>query len=107
VNSENAKELQGLMNRALQATADLAQLKCNAVMNRRKERVSFIFANEEQAQMIRAKEPWKNLTEKDFTQARLIKQERFKVKLMDVSKDLNRQSSQRGGGCIEIFESSP
>lgn len=38
VNSENAKELQELMNRALQATEDLAQAKCKAVMSRRKER---------------------------------------------------------------------
>jgi hypothetical protein len=87
VNSENAKELQDLMNRALQATADLTQAKCSAVTNRRKERVGFIFASEEQAQMVRSKEPWKNLMEQDFSQARLIKQERFKVKLTGVDKD--------------------
>ena len=86
VDVENARELQGLMNRALQATSDLSQAKCNAVMNRRKERVGFVFATEHQAQMIREKEPWKNLVEKDFTQARLIRQERFKVKLVDVDK---------------------
>ena len=86
VNEENAKELQELMNKALQKTPDLAQTKCTAVMSRRKERVSFVFANEEQACMIREKEPWKNTTEKDFNQARQIKQERFKVKLMNVDK---------------------
>ena len=72
------------MNRALQATAELTQTKCNAVIGRRRERVGFIFANEEQAEIVRNKEPWKNLTEKDFTQAKPIKQEKFKVKLTGV-----------------------
>jgi hypothetical protein len=57
-------------------------------MSRRQERISFVFANEEQARIIRDKEPWKNIIEKDFSQARLIKQERFKVKLMNVDKHL-------------------
>jgi hypothetical protein len=87
VNCENAKELQDLMNRALQATEGLAQAKCSAVTNRRKERIGFVFANEEQAQMVRSKEPWQNLTEQGFNLARLIKQERFKVKLTGVDKD--------------------
>ena len=86
VNEETAQELQALMNRALRATAELTQTKCNAVIGRRRERVGFIFANEEQAEIVRNKEPWKNLTEKDFTQAKLIKQEKFKVKLTGVDK---------------------
>jgi uncharacterized protein YoxC len=88
VSGENAKELQELMNMALQATTDLTQVKCTAVMNRRKERVSFVFASDEQARIIRDKEPWKSITEKDFNQARPIIQERFKVKLMNVDKQL-------------------
>ena len=86
VNEETAQELQALMNRALQATAELTQAKCNAVIRRRRERVGFIFASEEQAEIVRNKEPWKNLTEKDFTQAKLIKEEKFKVKLTGVDK---------------------
>jgi hypothetical protein len=88
VDGENAKELQDLMNRALQATVDLTQVECKAVINRRKERVGFIFDSEEQAQIVRNKEPWKNLVERDFNMARLVKQERFKIKLTEVDKFL-------------------
>ena len=84
--TEEARELQEIMNKALQATQELENAKCTAVVFKRKERVQFVFNSGQTAQAVRNKEPWKNTPELEFNKARPITQERFKIKLSGVDK---------------------
>lgn len=82
----DSPKLHELMNRALQSTPELQETKCQGVSARRMGKVVFVFESELQVQAVKKKEPWKNVIEADFAQARLIAQERFKVKLSGVDK---------------------
>ncbi|KAI9694188.1 MAG: hypothetical protein M1822_003459 [Bathelium mastoideum] len=84
--TEEAKELQEIMNEAMQTIQGLENAKCTAVAFKGKERVQFVFDNEQTAQTVKQKEPWKNILELEFDKAKPITQERFKVKLSGVDK---------------------
>lgn len=84
--TENAPSLQVMMNIALQTTIELKEVTCRGIVIKRNGRVSFVFKTEQQAQQVKEVEPWKNIIELDFAQARPITQERFKVKLSGVDK---------------------
>jgi hypothetical protein len=81
------KNLQEIMNKLLY-DGDLSQIRCQGVVLKNKERVSFFFKNLEQMQRVQAQQPWTSAMEYDLAQARLVTPERFKVKITGIDKSL-------------------